>query len=175
MARCVGRRLSTLRRPAPRPRAPHEQGAPGGRRAGGERVRVGVATFDAAVQFYSLRAGRAAPAMLIVPDAERPFCPDPASLVAPLRASRLLVRPRPRGQGQACSLWACCAARAGLVGSAKAAPAGAGAGAPGRLLPEARVAGRAPRSAPLADCLPPPGSALRRPGTMIWINCGEPW
>jgi len=76
-------------------RGPLEQGVLGSRRAGGERVRVGVATFDAAVHFYSLREGRAAPAMLVVPNAEHPFCPDPASLVAPLRASRPLVRPRP--------------------------------------------------------------------------------
>ena len=62
--------------------------------AGGERVRVGVATFDSAVHFYSLRSGLAAPAMLVVPDAERPFCPEPASLVVPLQASRALVRPR---------------------------------------------------------------------------------
>ncbi|KAK9832002.1 hypothetical protein WJX81_007680 [Elliptochloris bilobata] len=58
---------------------------------GGERVRVGVATFDSAVQFYSLRDGLAAPAMLVVPDAEHPFCPEPASLVVPLHASRALV------------------------------------------------------------------------------------
>lgn len=64
--------------------------------AGGERVRVGLATFDSAVHFYGLRSGLAAPAMLVVPDAERPFCPEPASLVVPLQASRALVRP-PRG------------------------------------------------------------------------------
>ena len=59
-------------------------------------MRVGLATFDSAVHFYSLRSGLAAPAMLVVPDAERPFCPEPASLVVPLQASRALVRP-PRG------------------------------------------------------------------------------
>lgn len=59
-------------------------------------MRVGLATFDSAVQFFSLRSGLAAPAMLVVSDAERPFCPEPASLVVPLQASRALVRP-PRG------------------------------------------------------------------------------
>jgi len=62
-------------------RGPLEQGVLGSRRAGGERVRVGVATFDAAVHFYSLRDGRAAPAMLVVPNAEHPCCAACACLV----------------------------------------------------------------------------------------------
>ena len=72
-------------------------------------MRVGVATFDSAVHFYSLRAGAAAPAMLVLSNAEQPFCPEPASLVAPLHAARPLVRPRPRAQAvpeQVPSVWA---------------------------------------------------------------------
>lgn len=61
-------------------------------------MRVGVATFDSTVHFYSLRDGLGAPAMLVVPDAEHPFCPEPASLVVPLHASRALVCPCPVGE-----------------------------------------------------------------------------
>ena len=59
--------------------------------AGGESARVGVATFDSSVHFYSLRASQAQPQMLVVPDVDAPYAPLPDSLVVPLQASRGLV------------------------------------------------------------------------------------
>ena len=55
-------------------------------------MHVGIVTFDAAVQFYSLRPDQAAFQMLVMPDSELPYCPASASsLIVPLSQSRELV------------------------------------------------------------------------------------
>lgn len=59
--------------------------------AGGDRARVGFATFDSSVHFYAMRAGQSQPQMLVVPDVDEPFCPLPDSLLAPLRECRPLA------------------------------------------------------------------------------------
>ena len=60
--------------------------------AGGERVHVAVVTFDSSVHFYSLRGEQSAFQMLVVPDAQQPYCPTAASsLIVPLHESRALV------------------------------------------------------------------------------------
>ncbi|KAK9908279.1 hypothetical protein WJX75_005414 [Coccomyxa subellipsoidea] len=59
---------------------------------GGERVHVGVVTFDATVHFYSLKADQSAFQMLVMPDGEQPYCPAAhPSLLVPLSQSRELV------------------------------------------------------------------------------------
>ena len=60
--------------------------------AGGERVLVGIATFDTTIHFYGLRPGQATPQMLVVPDADDPYCPAPAALLVPLHVARPTVR-----------------------------------------------------------------------------------
>ena len=46
-----------------------------------ERTMVGIATFDTAIQFYSLAAGRSVPSMMVVMDTTDVFVPDSAPLV----------------------------------------------------------------------------------------------
>jgi Sec23/Sec24 trunk domain len=58
---------------------------------GGERARVGIATFDSAVQFYALRPGQSAPQMLVVPDISEPYAPSASSLLVNARKARSLV------------------------------------------------------------------------------------
>lgn len=60
--------------------------------AGGERARLGIATFDSAVQFYTLRGGQAAPQMLVMPDVEDPYSPSAPSLLVNAVQSRDSVR-----------------------------------------------------------------------------------
>ena len=60
--------------------------------AGGERAQVGIATFDTAVHFYSLRPSQSQPQMLVVPDVADPYAPAAASLLCNVKASRQLVR-----------------------------------------------------------------------------------
>ncbi len=56
-------------------------------------MHVAVVTFDSAVHFYSLRPEQSAFQMLVVPDAQQPYCPTAApSLIVPLHESRALVR-----------------------------------------------------------------------------------
>ena len=52
---------------------------------GKERAQIGFATFDNQIQFYSLQASRSQPQMLVIPDADDPYCPPPQSLLAPLK------------------------------------------------------------------------------------------
>eukprot|EP00955_Chlamydomonas_euryale_P055255 356074-Chlamydomonas_euryale.AAC.1 len=54
-----------------------------------ERALVGVATFDAAVQFYGPRPGGAPPSMLVMSDVAEPFVPDSAPVVVPLTPDNL--------------------------------------------------------------------------------------
>lgn len=63
------------------------------RSAGGDRARVGIATFDSAVQFYALRPGQSAPQMLVVPDIQEPYAPSASSLLVNARKARHLVSP----------------------------------------------------------------------------------
>ena len=44
---------------------------------GDERTQVGFVTYDAAVHFYSFKAGLHAPQMLVVPDVDELFMPVP--------------------------------------------------------------------------------------------------
>jgi hypothetical protein len=60
--------------------------------AGGERVHVGIATFDSSIQFYSIAPGQAGASMMVVPEVDHPFCPQPTSVIVPLAQSRGLVR-----------------------------------------------------------------------------------
>lgn len=60
-------------------------------RAGGDRARLGIATFDSAVQFYALRPGQSAPQMLVVPDTAEPYAPAAGSLLVNARKARDLV------------------------------------------------------------------------------------
>jgi protein transport protein SEC24 len=60
---------------------------------GGERVHVGVATYDTTVHFYSLRADQSAFQMLVMPDSQQPYSPAfHTSLLVPLSQSRDMVR-----------------------------------------------------------------------------------
>lgn len=59
--------------------------------AGGERARIGIATFDSAVQFYALRPGQSAPQMLVVPDTAEPYAPSAVSLLVNAQKARNLV------------------------------------------------------------------------------------
>jgi protein transport protein SEC24 len=61
---------------------------------GGERARVGIATFDSAVQFYALRPGQSAPQMLVVPDILEPYAPSASSLLVDAQKARSLVSAR---------------------------------------------------------------------------------
>jgi len=58
---------------------------------GQENAMVGVATFDSSVHFYNLSASLSQPQMLIVPNNEEPFSPQPKNLVVNLSQSRGLV------------------------------------------------------------------------------------
>lgn len=55
---------------------------------GRDRALVGIATFDAALHFYSLRAPDAAPQMLVVPEVEDVYAPMPSTLLVPLQEYR---------------------------------------------------------------------------------------
>lgn len=59
--------------------------------AGGERARVGVATFDSSVHFYAIKASQLQPQMLVIPDVDEPYCPLPGSLLASLQECRRLI------------------------------------------------------------------------------------
>lgn len=52
--------------------------------AGQDRAEVGFATFDNQIQFYSLRPGQTQPQMLVIPDADAPYCPLPQLVKGPL-------------------------------------------------------------------------------------------
>ena len=56
-------------------------------------MHVALVTYDNSVHFYALRAEQSAFQMLVVPDAQQPYCPAAASsLIVPLQESRGLVR-----------------------------------------------------------------------------------
>ena len=59
--------------------------------AGGERARVGIATYDASVHFYPLRRQQEQAQMLVVPDVTNVYCPLPAGLLVPLSQARPMV------------------------------------------------------------------------------------
>ena len=46
-----------------------------------DRTMVGIATFDSAIQFYSLGTGKSLPSMMVVTDTTDVFVPDSAPLV----------------------------------------------------------------------------------------------
>ena len=50
--------------------------------AASERTLVGIATFDSAIQFYSLKAGGSLPQMLVVTDTSEVYVPDSAPIVS---------------------------------------------------------------------------------------------
>ena len=52
---------------------------------------MGFATFDNQIQFYSLKPGQSQPQMLVVPDADEPYCPLPQSVVSSLSDCRSLA------------------------------------------------------------------------------------
>ena len=51
-----------------------------------------MATFDSTIHFYSMRPGRGAPLMLVVPDIADVYCPLSGNVVVNLQQSRELVR-----------------------------------------------------------------------------------
>ena len=53
---------------------------------------MAVMTFDSHIHFYRLRPQQEQPHLLVVPDAEDPYCPAPQGLVAPLHAVHDMVR-----------------------------------------------------------------------------------
>lgn len=69
---------------------------------GGERARLGIATFDSAVQFYALRPGQSAPQMLVVPDTAEPYAPSAGSLLVNAHKARSLVSARADPLTQLC-------------------------------------------------------------------------
>ncbi len=89
------------------------------------RIRIGLATFDSQLQFWSLRADQQGSMQQVVGDVAEPFCPIPASslppLDPPLRSlvgaslanlplqSSPFAPPPPPSPQQPCSL-RCCAA-----------------------------------------------------------------
>ena len=52
--------------------------------ADSERTRIGLATFDHQLQFWSFRADQQGSSQQVVGDVEEPFCPAPASSLPPL-------------------------------------------------------------------------------------------
>eukprot|EP00873_Tetraselmis_striata_P007892 jgi/Tetstr1/428156/TSEL_018207.t1 len=53
---------------------------------GGDSARVGIATFDEALNFFTIKPGKQA-TMVVMPDSSDPYCPTPSSLVVNLRES----------------------------------------------------------------------------------------
>ncbi|GBG63774.1 hypothetical protein CBR_g39318 [Chara braunii] len=51
------------------------------------RTMIGIATFDATIHFYNLSPSLSQPAMLVVPDVDDVYAPQPLDLVVPLRRS----------------------------------------------------------------------------------------
>ncbi len=58
---------------------------------GGDRTMVGFITFDSAVHYYSLKAGKTNPQMLVVGDLKELFVPAPDDLLVFLKESRAAV------------------------------------------------------------------------------------
>lgn len=59
---------------------------------GGDRIHVGVATYDSTLHFYNLATEQGSPQMLVVPDVKDVYAPLAASLVVPLSERRALVQ-----------------------------------------------------------------------------------
>lgn len=58
---------------------------------GGDRVHVGIATYDSTLHFYNLATEQGSPQMLVVPDVKDVYAPLAGSLVVPLAERRALV------------------------------------------------------------------------------------
>ncbi|GBG78109.1 hypothetical protein CBR_g26046 [Chara braunii] len=52
------------------------------------RTMVGIATFDSTIHFYNLNPSLSQPAMLVVPDVDDVYTPQPSDLIVPLHKSR---------------------------------------------------------------------------------------
>jgi len=57
-----------------------------------ERTKIGFVTFDSTIHFYNLRSGLNSPQMLVVPEVETPFTPNPEDLLVNLQDSMPLVK-----------------------------------------------------------------------------------
>ena len=55
---------------------------------GAERTQVGILTYDSNVHFYNMRADQTSPQMLVIPDAQHPYLPQPEDLLVNLQECR---------------------------------------------------------------------------------------
>ena len=60
-----------------------------------DRTMVGIATFDSAIQFYSLGAGKSLPSMMVVTDTTDVFVPDSAPLVRRIIGDQCVIDSAP--------------------------------------------------------------------------------